>query len=515
MSTDETAPEQRYQPVHRAEGVTAAERYLKRLCDRSFLSLWSHAGIYHDQGKPSTGGHGKELCDLLVIFQDDVLIFSDKDCAFPNTGRLALDWSRWFRKAVMKSADQVWGAERKIKVQPDRLFLDRACTHRFPIDIPDPAKARYHRIVVAHDSGRRCRAALGGSGSLMINPRIIGDQHCTPETDGFTPFAVGQLDPRRGYVHVFDDRSLGVVMSTLDTITDFVGYLTKKEAFITSGRLGAAAGEEELLALYLANLNAQEEHDFVVPAGYDFVGIPEGHWEDFVRSPQRRAQLEANEISYAWDALIERFGRHIINGTSRRQSHPGLGNQERLFRFFAREPRTRRRFLARSLIELIERTPPTQRATRVIKPSDAGDPYYVLAIMHQPQSVSYEKYRETRANLLEQLCLVTKLKFPDALDIIGVATEGDISRQDRSEDTLYLDAREWTEDMEAEARSLQQDLGLLENVKEFATKEYEFPVATPPIKAAAHSRLEKRNGSMRNSPCLCGSGKKYKKCCGR
>ncbi len=515
MDIEDTVPERRYQPVHRSEGLTEAERYLKKLCDRSFLSLWSHSGIYHDQGKTRDAGHGKEVCDLLVIFQNDILIFSDKKCSFPNTGRLELDWSRWFRKAIMKSADQVWGAERKIKSHPDRLFLDRACTQRFPIDIPDPTKARYHRIVVAHDSGSRCRKELGGSGSLMIMPRIIGEQHFTPEAEGFTPFAVGQIDPPRGFVHVFDDTSLDIVMSTLDTITDFVAYLTKKEAFINSGRLGCAAGEEELLAFYLAKLNAQGEHDFAVPSEYDFVGIEEGHWEEFACSPQRRAQLKANEISYTWDALIEQFGRHIINGTSRSQTHPGLGNQERLFRFFAREPRTRRRFLAKSLVGLIEKTPPTQRATRVIQPSQSGDPYYVFAVFPHLPSVPYDEYREVRGKLLEALCLVTRLKYPDALDIIGVATEVGISQETRSEDALYFDARQWTEAEETEAKSLQKDLGLLEHVKEFASREYEFPVFPRAVEADAHPRTEKRNGSRRNSPCPCGSGKKFKKCCGR
>src|ERR1700682_1651598 len=97
------------------EGVTAAERYLQRLCKHSFLSLWSHMGIFRDQRGSGTKGDGKELCDLLVVFGNDILIFSDKACEFRNTGNLQLDWSRWFRRAVLKSADQVWGAERWIK----------------------------------------------------------------------------------------------------------------------------------------------------------------------------------------------------------------------------------------------------------------------------------------------------------------------------------------------------------------------------------------------------------------
>jgi hypothetical protein len=106
----------------RAEGVTPAERYLQRLCDRSFLSLWSYPGVFRDQKADGKKGDGKELCDLLVVCGDDILIFSDKSCKFPDSGDIQLDWCRWFKKAVMESAKQVWGAERWLREFPDGSF---------------------------------------------------------------------------------------------------------------------------------------------------------------------------------------------------------------------------------------------------------------------------------------------------------------------------------------------------------------------------------------------------------
>jgi hypothetical protein len=147
----------------RVEGLTDAERYL---------------------GGGGKKGEGKELCDLLVVFGNDILIFSDKSCEFKNTGNLELDWTRWFRKAVLKSADQIWGAERWIREHRNRLFLDRACRKPFPIDFPDPATVRFHRIVVAHQVSDRCRQELGGSGSLIIDTSVVGDAHAK------TPFTI-------------------------------------------------------------------------------------------------------------------------------------------------------------------------------------------------------------------------------------------------------------------------------------------------------------------------------------
>src|SRR5438876_9572344 len=80
------------QSVQRRDGITSTGRYLKQLCDQSFLSLWSYPGVYRDQGRPGVFGDGKAVCDLLVVFQRHVMLFSDKDCAFPDTGDLVLDW---------------------------------------------------------------------------------------------------------------------------------------------------------------------------------------------------------------------------------------------------------------------------------------------------------------------------------------------------------------------------------------------------------------------------------------
>jgi hypothetical protein len=219
--------------VQRADGVTNAERYLKRLCDKTFLSLWSYPGIYRDQGR-SGKGDGKEVCDLLVAFENDIIIFSDKHFQFPKSANVELEWCRWFRRAVLESANQVWGAERWIKSHPDRLFLDRACSEAFPLNLPDVATTKFHRVVVAHNGSQRCREELGGSGSLMLIPRLIGPMHFDPRNGGLIPFAIGQIDPAKGYVHVLDDMTLDILLGKLDTIRDFVNYLAKKEKFVTS-----------------------------------------------------------------------------------------------------------------------------------------------------------------------------------------------------------------------------------------------------------------------------------------
>jgi hypothetical protein len=270
---DSVPPNPNGQLVLPSEGITEAERYLAKLCKRSFLSMWSYPRVFRDQGRIGCKGDGKELCDLLVVFEDHVLIFSDKDYRFQDAADLKVAWPRWFKKAVQKSAEQVWGAERWIKNFPGKLFLDAQCTIPFPINLPGPSKAIIHRIVVAHDASRACRQVFGGSGSMMISNHLAGDAHLDK------PFTIGQIDPSRGYVHVFDDTTLDIVMSTLDTITDFTAYLTKKERFLTGNTAVQAAGEEELLAIYSGRLNQEGEHDFALDQPCDLLVLQEGHWE--------------------------------------------------------------------------------------------------------------------------------------------------------------------------------------------------------------------------------------------
>ncbi len=209
MDYNLTPEEEQIRTFVQQDGVNNAERYLKLLCDRTFLSLWSHVGLYNDKGKrePSTDGklgklkgHGQEVCDLLVVFENNVIIFSDKDCKYKSSSNPILDWTRWYREAIKKSADQIWGAERWITNFPDRLFLDRGCQIKFPINLPATKHIQFHRVLVAHGVARRCLEVLGGSGSLKIIPDIVGSMHddsnaSFPEwhKGGIQPFVVGQI----------------------------------------------------------------------------------------------------------------------------------------------------------------------------------------------------------------------------------------------------------------------------------------------------------------------------------
>ena len=67
--------------IIKASGSTDGERYLNRIAERSFLSLWTYFALFRDQGGGgAAGGAGKELADLVVVCGRDVVMLPDKDC---------------------------------------------------------------------------------------------------------------------------------------------------------------------------------------------------------------------------------------------------------------------------------------------------------------------------------------------------------------------------------------------------------------------------------------------------
>ena len=139
----------------------------------------------------------------------------------------------------------------------------------------------------------------------------------------------------------------------------------------------------------------------------------------------------------------------------------------------------RRRFLAKTFLDVIRTTEPNQRRLRVIPPLEQADPYWVILAFPYLKTGSYERNRMARLVFLEACAMVTKLTWPEALDIVGLATESGRSKS-RSEDAMYLDARKWTPELSCEAQELQKKHGILVRADQFEFRESEYPTNTDP-----------------------------------
>ena len=488
--------------VNKPTGNTDSERYLSRVCNDTFLSLWTY---------PSpTKADGKELCDLLVVFRNSVIIFSDKDCEFKNEVNIEIAWGRWYKKAIIKSANQLYGAEREIIRNPDEVFLDKKKQTPFPLTIPQKEEIIIYRVAVARGAKDACiKYHDGGSGSLMML-----------HTDGEAPsrpFTICNSDFTKGFVHVFDETTFDIVLKTLDTITDFIDYLDKKEKFFADCEYLSYCGEEDLLAQYLCNLDEKEKHCFIanpeIQPKYR-VHIEEGIWAEFRRKLQYGFQVPENNISYLWDTIIERFAYHIMNGTSRVVSNPDVASQSRIFSYLANESRLRRRNLAKSLIGILSKPAHKKNASdsvvkqRVVFPTSEGDPLYTFVVVGRTTNQSDDEYREHRMRYLEAYVQRTKLETAKDKSVIGIAISNQYP-EDSSEDIVLIDADNWDDEYKAEAEETVKtfrEAGMWNSKREFSHyTDYEYPSGSPQIKTY--------KGRDRNKPCPCGSGKKLKNCC--
>jgi hypothetical protein len=159
--------------ISRSSGTTDSERFLAELAERTFLNLWSYPNLFYDK-RATPNGDGKELCDLLVVCGDNVLIFSCKTITWPAVDDGSLAWRRWFKRAVQESVAQILGAQRWLREFPERIFLDSKCSQTFPLTLPPLERRKVHGIVVAEGAEEACKQFYGGGlGSFILAPSLL------------------------------------------------------------------------------------------------------------------------------------------------------------------------------------------------------------------------------------------------------------------------------------------------------------------------------------------------------
>jgi len=258
----------------------------------------------------------------------------------------------------------------------------------------------------------------------------------------------------------------------------FLTFKKKKALFYQ----GSYAGEEELLAHYLTNLNANYEHDFLVPTGQQ-IFLDEGFWEEFVKSSHAKAQEKADRISYVWDNIINTFINHIVGNTLYYgvPLDQGLAHYDKQLSLLAQLSRFHRRIFAKSLLTFLSQPVTSDQNTivRTIKPTELKDTYYVFLTLKQSPLLAEDEYRKSRMIALEIYCKATKERNPNAQDIIGYATEPGLFTESRSEDLLYFDARVWNPEHDPNWGEIKRSLDIASSgeLKRYEIHEDEYPTS--------------------------------------
>ncbi len=397
--------------------MNRAEKLVSNLCANSFLSLWSYSN--------PKGKKGKELCDILVVCDPDVVIFSVKEVKVKDSGNISVDWERWRRGAIESSYTQIYGAERWIS-NTSHVITKEGKT---AIPFPSLSHRRIHRVAVA----------LGSQGK---RPIMWGD------------FG-------KGFVHVFDEASLNIILKELDTISDFTQYLINKESLHSRDvEILFQGSEEDLLAFYLHNGRQ-------FPSSYDCLVIGDDLWAALIEKPEYQAKKVADEESYLWDRVIETIsqdfqaGRTLFGGT--------LSQTEMVLRAMARESRFSRRVLAKTFKEVIglvrERK---QRIRARIVPALSSIVYVFLAAPHTHDRT--ERFAE-----LGGRCFVARGLHQDKTTVVGIATEPYEGGKGFSLDLFYLEKDTWTAEDKSEMEYVQKEFGFFRSPEQTCMHEDEYP----------------------------------------
>lgn len=478
-------PEQLRPPIIKSEGVTASERYLAALAEKSFLNLWSYPSPYRDQ-KTLGVGDGKELCDLLVVCGQHIIIFSEKTIDWPS-GAPDVAWCRWAKRAIQSSAKQAKGAERWINEHPQRVCLDRECKVSFPISFPSIGERIFHRVIVARGGARACKEHFGtGSGSMVINPSIMADAHWSSANTQVKPFEIGDIDPDGSFVHVFDEVALDIALSELDTVRDFTDYLLKRAKFIRSGNLKKAHGEENLLAYYAVRINQDGDHDFVLKDASP-IEIDRNQYGRLISNPQYLAKKREDKVSYVWDLLIEAFTNHMLGGTSivLDNFEFDIKENELAVRYMALESRFNRRALGQAVLGAFEKGKDADRFFRVMMAtpeSKNNETAFFLQTMKyldwMETKGGYEHYRRKRTELAIVYAKGFLERYPHLKRVIGISREPPDQGKGVSEDLIYAEQSDWSEEEREAIRADCEAFGVLQELKERQWSGEEFPEVT-------------------------------------
>lgn len=381
-----------------------AERVVHDLAIKTFLTDWCYLN-------PNLLD-GKELCDLLVVFDDVAIIWQIKDLKLNSKGR--------YRKfEIDKNLRQVSGAFRQLFDLKTEIILENPRRGREKFD--SKVIKKVYLISVLLGQGEDFYSALES---------VKGKD-----------------------VHIFSKRFTELVLNELNTISDFVSYLKEKENLFSKKRsLIITGGEEELLAFY-----QKEGKSFGKLEKADNIFLEGGIWDDLQKDKRYLKGKEADKISYGWDSIINR-------------AHEGSSQYEIVARELARPGRFERRFLSKVFMDAHIKAHEDKKADlfRRIMPTNGVTYCFLFADDPDP------KMREQRKAMLASICYFARGKFPKNHKVIGIATEKKF-RRICSYDFVLLEKPEWTDDDQKRVDELQKMTGMFINPMIAITSEDEYP----------------------------------------
>lgn len=429
--------------------INASEQRLAALSRQTFLSLWSYQNPFYDKGK--------ELCDVLIVFGDDVIIMSDKLIGYKTDTRPSVAWGRWNKRAIISSISQLRGALKTIRDQPTAIYLDAKTSSPFPLSFP--AQPRFHLIAIAHGSEEACKSARG-TPSLMIDSRTGQAEE---------PFRVGPIFSDL-FVHVFNTTALDALFECFDTTADFIHYLNAKEHLFSANGGSWVDGEENLIALFVSTRHPNGQGKFTRHFANDAISTAEtaaaksDEWQRLRVSEVFVNRRERLKSSYIIDNLIQQFAADIDNGALVVGQSLELGQHADAFTTLASEPRMARLLIGHAVADVLKEDPKTFWSVAVESP-EYSDVMYVWLIYPQvPEEISDEKLEHIVGQELYKYVYVAMARFNNTKRFYGIALPNVASNR-TSRFFQFAERSLWTDEMQCEADEISQREGIFKKIE--------------------------------------------------
>ena len=328
-----------------------AEGLVHDLAEKTFMTEW----CFLNPKLPNS----KELCDLLVVFDDIAIIWQVKDLKLDSNGK-------YKNSEVEKNIRQLSGARRQ-------LFDVKTL------------------IELENSRGRKENFNPATIKNVYLISVLLGE--------GEEPFSfIDEIKTHK--VHVFTREFTQIILNELDTISDFTDYLRAKEDIVDKGtRLANLGGEEEFLAFYLMNERSFERFNEA-----DHIFMEAGSWEHLQNKPEYQAKKKADEISYYWNWIIDR-------------ACEGMEEYELVARELARPNRFHRRYLSKVFYDAQVKAHKdnTHDLFRRMLPGDGIT--YCFLFQDDP------KPRGKRKDMLWAMCWIARGQHQQNKKVLGIATE--------------------------------------------------------------------------------------------
>lgn len=401
--------------------LTPSEKLVLEICEKSCLSFW----CYNNPKLPS----GNELCDVLVVFEEHIIILSVKEIALKRIEDYSsfedptVALNRWNRKAVEKSVDQIYGAERSLVKMECVLRSDGSTGAKLP-----PMSSRnIHRIAVA----------FGSRGETKIVSKDYG----------------------KGYVHVMNEESFETVLNELDTISELTDYLTAKEDISARTSILLSGNEANLLAVYLFNGRK-------LPFETEILVVEDDSWEKLQKDPLFLNRKFSDKESYEWDRLI--LFMSAAESTDPIGSPLLLSDKGLALKVMAKESRVNRRALQNALTDFLKAAVNKQSDARIARLPQAPC-IYVFRFYH------FDETSEAKIAELQMRCAAASNQVGDAVEAVGIGFAEDKANGGYEITLAYIDLSTLSDSDKEEIEKVATEGGIGRNVQVSHRTVFEYP----------------------------------------